>query len=105
MNRVPYPTLPIRVLTCRPSYRAPAIYGYATNKVGEADFGTAYNEQFASTVWSIVAPYDEALCHESRVILRSETLQSESVLTHTASQPTSGHPTTLMLVTGCKWQN
>ncbi|KAM0424832.1 hypothetical protein ACHAPT_009888 [Fusarium lateritium] len=65
------------------SYRAPAIYGYACNKVGEADFGTAYNEQFASTVWSIVAPYDEALCHESRVILRSETLQSESVLTHT----------------------
>ncbi|KAJ4200959.1 hypothetical protein NW767_007094 [Fusarium falciforme] len=78
------------------SYRAPAIYGYATNKVGEADFGTAYNEQFASTVWSIVAPYDEALCHESRVILRSETLQSESVLTHTeASGKTENLKTSL----------
>ncbi|KAF4442961.1 putative oxidoreductase ordL [Fusarium austroafricanum] len=80
------------------SYRAPAIYGYASNKVGNADFGTEYNEHFASTVWSIVAPYDEALCHESRVILRSESLYTESVSTQDVTASVPSAPTSSLMV-------
>ncbi|KAH8662563.1 hypothetical protein BX600DRAFT_542276 [Xylariales sp. PMI_506] len=53
-------------------YRTPGIYGYECNKVGDSEFGTKYNEKFANTVWSMMAPWDEALCHETRVILRAE---------------------------------
>ncbi|KAG9494758.1 hypothetical protein J7337_013897 [Fusarium musae] len=48
------------------SYRAPAIYGYSANKVGENLYGTKYDDEFRSTVWSITSPYDAALCHGSR---------------------------------------
>ncbi|KAH6871546.1 hypothetical protein B0T10DRAFT_590929 [Thelonectria olida] len=58
------------------SYRAPAIYGYAANKVGQSLYGTTYDAEFMSTVWSITSPFDDALCHGSRV-----TIQSNSVRT------------------------
>jgi len=44
-----------------------------------------YNEQVASTVWSIMAPYDKALCHESRVILRSEPIDTETIVEQTVA--------------------
>ncbi|KAF5004997.1 hypothetical protein FDECE_8522 [Fusarium decemcellulare] len=53
------------------SYRAPAIYGYAANKVGDNLYGTKYDDEYKSTVWSITSPYDDALCHESRVIIQT----------------------------------
>ncbi|CAJ0550043.1 Ff.00g099730.m01.CDS01 [Fusarium sp. VM40] len=53
------------------SYRAPAIYGYASNKVGDNLYGTEYDSEYKSTVWSITSPYDEALCNESRVIIQT----------------------------------
>ncbi|KAF5662962.1 hypothetical protein FHETE_7707 [Fusarium heterosporum] len=53
------------------SYRAPAIYGYAANKVGDNFYGTKYDNEYKSTVWSITSPYDDVLCHESRVIIQT----------------------------------
>ncbi|KAF4332672.1 hypothetical protein FBEOM_13532 [Fusarium beomiforme] len=53
------------------SYRAPAIYGYSANKVGVNLYGTKYDDEYRSTVWSITSPYDDALCHESRVIIQT----------------------------------
>ncbi|WXC42315.1 hypothetical protein QX201_002094 [Fusarium graminearum] len=38
------------------SYRAPAIYGYAANKVGDNLYGTKYDDEYKSTVWSITSP-------------------------------------------------
>ncbi|CAF3629984.1 unnamed protein product, partial [Fusarium graminearum] len=61
------------------SYRAPAIYGYAANKVGDNLYGTKYDAEYKSTVWSITSPYDDALCHESRVIIQTVSPGNKSV--------------------------
>ncbi|KAG8675926.1 hypothetical protein FPOAC1_001921 [Fusarium poae] len=53
------------------SYRAPAIYGCAANKAGDNYYGTTYDDGYKSTIWSITSPYDDALCHESRVIIQT----------------------------------
>ncbi|KAF5637151.1 hypothetical protein F52700_4888 [Fusarium sp. NRRL 52700] len=60
------------------SYRAPAIYGYSANKVGENLYGTKYDDEFRSTIWSITSPYDDALCHGSRVIIQITSPGSKS---------------------------
>ncbi|KAI6777471.1 hypothetical protein HG530_001416 [Fusarium avenaceum] len=53
------------------SYRAPAIYGYSSTKVGDNLYGTKYNDDYTSMVWSITSPYDDALFNESRVIIQT----------------------------------
>ncbi|EMT71700.1 hypothetical protein FOC4_g10010215 [Fusarium odoratissimum] len=67
------------------SYRAPAIYGYASNKVGDNLYGTIYDDEYRSTVWNITSPYDDALCHESRVIIQTVSPGNNSPANNTLS--------------------
>ncbi|RGP72590.1 hypothetical protein FLONG3_6598 [Fusarium longipes] len=59
------------------SYRAPAIYGHAANKVGQSLYGTTYDTELMSTIWSISSPFDDVLCHESRVTIRTNPLRTK----------------------------
>lgn len=45
------------------SFRAPAIYGYAGNKIGKTYYDSIDSQDAVNTVWSITTPFDTCLSH------------------------------------------
>ncbi len=43
------------------SFRAPVLLGYPGNQVGNSVYGTEYTQDFTNTLWTISAPFNDAV--------------------------------------------
>ncbi|KAK3367914.1 hypothetical protein B0H63DRAFT_404760, partial [Podospora didyma] len=61
------------------SYRAPVLLGYPGNKVGDSAFGTEFSQEYTNTLWSVSAPFNDALQHEARVCIQTVPLPDQNL--------------------------